>query len=270
MDLTQKGKKQTSNKKKSKDKKILSIRGPFAKISQKKSFKKSTLKGSKRYINNNKVNKDNNKNQYNKNQEPKLFSEVYFPREDSTLLKESSKSIVKGIVLEMGCGSGYVLCSLSPQIEFGIGLDINPLAIKASESYSRIESKGNLWFFQSNLFSFLENFSIDIFMNRMWLRKGKTKKIFDYIIFNPPYLPDESDLTLNDIALNGGKIGTEIIEKFLKSFKEYLKPNGKALIIVSSIILDKFLVLLSKHKINFLLINKKAVFYEELYCYKIW
>jgi methylase of polypeptide subunit release factors len=107
-------------------------------------------------------------------------------------------------------------------------------------------------------------------MDRMWLRKGKTKQIFDYILFNPPYLPDESDPRLNDIALNAGKIGTEVIERFLKSFKGYLKPNGKALIIVSSIIVSKFLALLDKHKIHFLLIDKKGLFYEELYCYQIW
>lgn len=287
MDRTKTGKKQISKKNSKKAKKNLQIRGPFAKNSSKNSSllksKKSSLKNNtdlnlklkSKNIKTNVVQDSNilvpiTKMPITKNDNAQEYNEVYFPQEDSSLLKELSKKFARGMVLEMGCGSGYVLCSLSSQIDFGVGLDINPLAVRASEKYSKIEANGNLWFFQSNLFSFLENFSIEIFMGRMWLRKGKTKQIFDYILFNPPYLPDESDTILNDIALNAGKAGTEVIEGFLKSFKFYLKPDGKALIIVSSIILDKFLVLLDKYKIHFLLAGKKSLFYEELYCYQIW
>ena len=276
MDRTQKGKKPTPKKGQQNTKKPL-IRGPFAKNSQ-LSSKKGALSSNKLLSANNSSKKKsstkgNNIKQSSKSQNhlQNIHSdEVYFPQEDSSLLKEISKNIVKGVALEMGCGSGYVLCPLSSQIEFGVGLDINPLAIKASEKYAKIESRGNLWLFQSNLFSFLEAFSIEIFMNRMWLRKGKTQKIFDYILFNPPYLPDESDISLNDIALNGGEEGTEVIEGFLRSFRGYLKPDGKALIIISSIIKEKFLNLLEKYKIHFILLDKKGLFYEELYCYQLW
>ena len=276
MDRTQKGKKQTSKKGQKKAKNRL-VRGPFAKnshiLSQNGSLSSRSSLATIHSSKNSPSTKSNNTKKSSKSQNDVQnihINEVYFPQEDSNLLKEVSKNIAKGVVLEMGCGSGYVLCSLSGQIEFGIGLDINPLAVKASEKYAKIESEGNLWFFQSNLFSFLESFSIEIFMNRMWLRKGKTQKIFDYILFNPPYLPDEFDNSLNDIALNGGKEGTQVIERFLRSFRSYLKSDGKALIIISSIIKEKFLALLEKYKIHFILLDKKGLFYEELYCYQLW
>ena len=54
--------------------------------------------------------------------------------------------------------------------------------------------------------------------------KGK----FDLIIFNPPYLPEDSEEPEDsEIATTGGVKGNEIILRFLKEAKEYIEERWK-------------------------------------------
>ena len=55
---------------------------------------------------------------------------------------------------------------------------------------------------------------------------------FDLIIFNAPYLPQER--REREIALEGGKEGHEVIERFLSSAGRFLKPTGTILLVFSS------------------------------------
>ena len=90
---------------------------------------------------------------------------------------------------------------------------------------------------------------------------------FDTILFNPPYLPKDK---VKDIALDGGKKGYELICKFLHESKKFLKPNGKILIVFSSLTgkekLDKFLL---DNYWKFKLLEKKHIFFEDLFVYLI-
>lgn len=62
--------------------------------------------------------------------------------------------------------------------------------------------------------------------------KGK----YDIIIFNPPYLPqDAREPKDSQRETTGGKKGNEIILKFLKQAKNYLKEKGKIFLITSSL-----------------------------------
>ncbi len=196
-------------------------------------------------------------------------NEVYFPQEDSILLRDCARKEAKGNVLEMGSGSGFVLQGICDKINFGIGLDINPSAVKFAEEEARKQHCSNLYFFKSDLFSFLENYSIEFIRERLWISPGKSSKVFDYILFNPPYLPDEDDKRLNSKALHGGKKGTELIEQFLLAAPKYLKPNGKILLISSSIIDKPLQKFLKDNNFSYSLIKETKMFYESLYCYRI-
>jgi methylase of polypeptide subunit release factors len=62
------------------------------------------------------------------------------------------------------------------------------------------------------------------------------KQKFDLIIFNPPYLPEDSrEPSDSKLATTGGKKGNEIILKFLKQAKNFLEKNGKIFLITSSL-----------------------------------
>ena len=76
--------------------------------------------------------------------------------------------------------------------------------------------------------------------------KGK----FDTIIFNPPYLPQETQP--RDITTEGGKKGYEVLERFLNDVRNYLKTNGIILIVFSS--------LTKKEKVNKVLFLNSNLF----------
>lgn len=59
---------------------------------------------------------------------------------------------------------------------------------------------------------------------------------YDLIIFNPPYLPEDSKEPLDSkTATTGGKKGDEIILKFLEQAKDYLKEGGKIFFLASNL-----------------------------------
>jgi release factor glutamine methyltransferase len=177
------------------------------------------------------------------------FESVYKPREDSTLLSGYVKEYAKGNVLDIGTGSGIQAISASScnNVKSVLAVDIQKLTI----DYCRknvINKK--IKFIASDLFENVGN------------------KKFDTIIFNPPYLPNE--LKVKDLTLEGGKKGYEVVERFLNDVNGFLKPDGVVLIVFSSLTkkekVDEFI---SKNLLEFELLGKQRIFFEELYVYKI-
>jgi len=146
---------------------------------------------------------------------------VYQPAEDSYLLtnilkKELPKLIKKNLglkFLEIGAGSGIHLLTaekLGAKKENIFSSDINEDSVKHCNSlgYNCIKS--------------------DLFEN--------INKKYNLIIFNPPYLPEDSKEPENSkLTTTGGKKGDEIIIKFLKQAKDYLNKNGKIFLLTSSL-----------------------------------
>ena len=128
--------------------------------------------------------------------------EVYEPREDSWLLEKYVKKFARGDVLEIGIGSGVQVLAALPKADSVLGVDVNPRAVELCQK--KIESK-KARFLVSDLFANV---------------KGK----FDVIIFNAPYLPSEEGY--EDKALDGGQEGYEIVGRFLKDAKKFLKDGG--------------------------------------------
>jgi len=181
--------------------------------------------------------------------------DIYEPQEDSLLLKKYIKKYSKGIVLDMGTGSGIqaLEASSSKKVTKVYAVDIN----KESIDYCRrnIISK-KIVFLTSNLFNI---FKIN--------KRFKDIK-FDTIIFNPPYLPDNPND--NDIALDGGKKGYELICRFLNEAKPFIKPKTKMLLVFSSLTgketIDRYL---SKKRFKFKELEKENIFFEGIFIYLI-
>ena len=137
---------------------------------------------------------------------------VYYPREDSLLLaKALENESLKKKVLEIGCGSGFLSIVMAKKGAEVTAVDGSKDAVEAT----RLNAKKNdvsLTCFGSDLFS------------------SVTSK-FDLIVFNPPYLPDES----NDATYSGGKTGRKVIEKFIENTKDFLERDGKILLLISSL-----------------------------------
>ncbi|MBN2053234.1 DUF2431 domain-containing protein [Candidatus Woesearchaeota archaeon] len=173
---------------------------------------------------------------------------VYEAQEDSYLLLKYVKELSYGKVIDIGTGSGILAEGVmhNPNVESIYAVDIDKEAVEGlkKKCFGMIKCK------HSDLFSNVE-------------------EKFDVIIFNPPYLPDdEKD---EDIALDGGKKGYELIERFLKEAKKHLNASGFILMVFSNRTgkeeVDKSI---KREGYEFELLEKKSLaFFEELYVYKI-
>ena len=146
--------------------------------------------------------------------------DVYKPAEDSFLLAKHAKRI-KGRVLEIGCGCGIVSleCAASNPDNRVEGVDINRAAVRLAKENAKRNAIKNVRFYHSDLFS-------------------KVRGKFDWIIFNPPYLPTAENDKIKgriNLAFDGGPDGLDAIRRFVKGVKAHLKNNGKIMIIASDL-----------------------------------
>lgn len=176
--------------------------------------------------------------------------EVYEPREDSFLIQKHIKDYAQGNVLDMGTGSGILAGEAAKHAETVIALDISPAAIKHCKK--SIKEK-NILFCKSDLFEIFE--------------LGKIQRKFDLIIFNPPYLPNDK---YKNAALDGGKEGYEVTEKFLKNAKNHLNRNGKILLLISSLTKkQKVEKIMKQQGYTFKIIDAQKFSFETLYVYLV-
>lgn len=174
------------------------------------------------------------------------MSLIYSPEEDSYLLEKVIKKNIPKIIannpkikfLEIGIGSGIQLLAAEKsgiKKENILGVDINIEAVKKCKELGFSCVKSNLF----------ENV------------KGK----FDIIVFNPPYLPEDNlpEDEESKMITTGGKLGSEIINKFLIDAKPYLNDKGKIYLLVSSLTKD----------VDFLDYNKKILAKEKLFFEKL-
>lgn len=143
---------------------------------------------------------------------------VYEPGEDSFLLArwipERLRHHPEARVLDMGTGSGILALEAAKHAKSVIACDRNPEAVKAAKEAVAKARADNVTVLKSDLFS------------------AVPKEKFDLIIFNPPYLPAHPGA--EDIALDGGKRGYELLVRFLGEALGFLKPRGELLVVFSS------------------------------------
>ena len=174
------------------------------------------------------------------------MSEVYPPSEDSYLLAKHISRDLKGKnVLDIGCGSGILSVTAAINGAEVLAIDINKGALKSTQIMAeRFGVK-------------VETLGSDLFQNV----KGK----FDLILFNPPYVPaDEMDKYLTKemkMATTSGNMGVDLVNRFLKEFKQHLNQHGKVLMIISSLnqIKDEL------EKSGWKEIDSTSFFFEKIY-----
>ena len=151
--------------------------------------------------------------------------EVLIPRPETELLIEkfisdNAKDILPDCrLLEIGTGSGAIIISLAARLKgHYFASDISERSLRvAQKNAGMLENRTKILFKKGNLFEPWE------------------KEKFDYILVNLPYIPhvQMSRLSLDilnfepKIALDGGKDGLEIYEKFLIKASNHLNNKGK-------------------------------------------
>src|SRR3989344_6453131 len=137
---------------------------------------------------------------------------LYEPREDSFLLAEQVAKYARGTVLDVGCGSGILARTAAKlrKVSSVLAADIQPKVIAHCR---KTLQHAKVTYRTSDLFA-------------------RIPERFDTVIFNPPYLPD--DPAVKDIALDGGKLGSELLERFIRELPEHLTERGQALIVFST------------------------------------
>lgn len=175
---------------------------------------------------------------------------VYYPSEDSYFLAEQtflSKSL-SITAIDLGCGSGIQSLNLLFKGASKVtAIDLNKDALETTrKNCEQAGFKGKIETLHSNLF---ENY------------KGKA----DIIVFNPPYVISDE---IKYLDLDGGKMGRETLDVFLKEFPKYLNEKGKCFFIQTNLNgYEKTSKILAEQNIKFEVIAKRGSFFEELGVY---
>ena len=168
---------------------------------------------------------------------------VYGPLDDTFLMIEALENRELGKkVLELGTGTGMIAVYCSKRGAEMTATDINEEALRLARENAELNAE-KIEFIKSDLFEAV---------------KGR----FDAVIFNPPYLPDEEP---RDVALDGGKNGYELAERFLMGLPEHLEQDGRCYLLLSSIDAPERLLRTYEHR----LIAEKSFFFEGLYVFEI-
>jgi len=175
------------------------------------------------------------------------MAEVYKPAEDTLLLLRHAERLVEGDVLEMGTGSGYISIELSrmPRVSRIVGVDIDPKAVEVAQN-NALEAG------VSDSVMFLES---DLFQNL-----GDSR--FNWVLFNPPYLPSEG--VIDELSWAGGEKGGELLMRFLSEAPPHLSPGGRILAIVSS--QTNFDFEKAGHQYKIEVLEEVSLFFETLSC----
>lgn len=176
------------------------------------------------------------------------MSDIYRPREDSFLfLRVIDRTNLEGLtILDMGTGSGILAIECARRGAKVTAVDIDENAVRALKSLARKHGV-KIEVLQSNLFS-------NVFER------------YDLILFNPPYLP--SGPHPEDIAVDGGFFGRELVEEFLRLMPQHLKKRGLCLLLISSLNVAEKLTE-SFSNLSFRQVEAERLFFETLIVYEI-
>jgi release factor glutamine methyltransferase len=185
-----------------------------------------------------------------KRNEKVVGSTVYKPAEDSYLLQRHVERKVRGVVLDMGTGSGIqaITAARKPEVTHVVAVDVNPQALEeARKNAVSAGVSGKIEFRLSDLFQAVE-------------------ERFDYILFNPPYLPTHPEEPRDEAvrAWDGGPTGSEVIRRFLEEAKPHLRDGGRILLILSSLTGIALEEMAGDYEVEAL--EEEPLFFEELLC----
>ncbi len=175
-------------------------------------------------------------------------SGVYEPAEDTFLLADSLLNGEYGDVLEIGTGTGILALICAAKAKRVVAVDIGSEAVMCARQNAKRND--------------IEN--VDVLMGDLFgaIRKAP---LFDLIIFNPPYLPEDGMDGAESLAWSGGEDGRRVIDRFLVQFRDYLKDGGRVLTIGSSLSdYEGTIKMLEELGFEARVLAKKKFFFEEL------
>ncbi|MEM1549292.1 MAG: methyltransferase [Candidatus Methanomethylicia archaeon] len=189
-----------------------------------------------------------------------VFPRVYYPSDDSYMIADFLYSLNNEYEygLDIGCGCGILTLMLTRICKHVIAIDVSSLATKNT-------------FYNVKLNGLQQKVSV---IRGDLITSIKFKPIFDIITFNPPYLPmNDFDKYVYEEELRmwcGGFNGRLLVDRFLDTFKNILKPSGEVLLLQSSLsdhkkTIDK----LTNMGFKISIISEKSFFYEKLYLFKV-
>lgn len=175
--------------------------------------------------------------------------DFYEDAEDSWFLTECVKkheNLKGSVILEIGTGSGYIAYELAKKADKVYSCDINNQALKYAIAK---RSRKNIYYVMADGIKWLKRVNIDL------------------IVFNPPYLPNDSiDLNkLIDKALYGGVKGYEFSYELIQQIKQKFSNITIYFILSSLSNIDEFLTL----EKNVEVLASKKLSFETLYCLKL-
>ena len=92
---------------------------------------------------------------------------------------------------------------------------------------------------------------------------------FDYILFNPPYLPTSKEERLAgplNYAFDGGEDGRKTVDRFLEEFDKFLAPPGRLFLIQSSLnSMERTILMLRNKGFEVQVLDQKPFFFEIIY-----
>jgi release factor glutamine methyltransferase len=150
-----------------------------------------------------------------------ILENVYEPAEDSFLFAENL-NVRRGCrVVDIGTGCGILAVIAAKKAGKVVAIDVNPYAVKCAKNNARMNGVGNfVSFIQGDLLAPL-----------------RTRKEFDLILFNAPYLPSEESEKDSWMgrAWAGGVSGRNVIDRFICEAPEHIKPGGEFMLMQSTL-----------------------------------
>ena len=144
---------------------------------------------------------------------------VYEPADDTFMLCANLDISSEDKLLEIGTGCGLVAIVAAKAGANVIATDQSAKAIQnAKKNVALHKCEERVEIRQGNLFEPIQ-----------------PEEKFSIIAFNPPYLPSSKGDPVFDPAWSGGNRGYEITEKFLEQSISHLQPDGRLLLIQSSL-----------------------------------
>ena len=150
-----------------------------------------------------------------------ILENVYKPAEDSFLFAENLR-VKRGCkVVDMGTGCGILAVIAAKKAAKVVAIDVNPYAVKCAKNNVEMNHVGNsVSLIQGDLFTPL-----------------RTRKEFDLILFNAPYLPSEENEkdSWTGRAWAGGVFGRDVIDRFLCEAPKHIRPGGEIMLMQSTL-----------------------------------
>jgi release factor glutamine methyltransferase len=177
-------------------------------------------------------------------------SDVYNPSDDSFLLVNVLEVSPGERLLDVGTGTGIAALHGAKAGARVTAVDISPHAVACARS-NALKNDLRVEVLQSDLFERVEG-------------------LFDVIVFNPPYLPDEgTPSTWMERAWSGGADGSEVVVRFLDDAWRFLAPGGRIYIILSSFGSIRSILRSAKQRYDIEMVEERHMFFESILAYRM-